>query len=217
MSLAAVARDLGPDRVGALRAERRIRLERGRRRRATAGRRALRSCSSVIRARRGPRPARRPWRSGSRCTSTCAATPPGSSCAATTTPRDRSSAAQLAVIAAPRLRGLIAAMHGHHQIEDFHYFPAFRRTEPRLAAGLRPSRARARELEPRRRGRARSARRAARGGRARSEPGAAATLATRRASAMSTPPRRSAEACCRHLDGRGELSSCRCSRARRDY
>jgi hemerythrin-like domain-containing protein len=48
----------------------------------------------------------------------------------------RSSPAQLAVIAAPRLRGLIVAMHGHHQIEDFHYFPAFRRTAPRLAAGF---------------------------------------------------------------------------------
>jgi iron-sulfur cluster repair protein YtfE (RIC family) len=48
----------------------------------------------------------------------------------------RSSPAQLAVIAAPRLHGLIAAMHGHHQIEDFHYFPAFRRAEPELAAGF---------------------------------------------------------------------------------
>ena len=48
----------------------------------------------------------------------------------------RSSPAQLAVVAAPRLRGLIAAMHGHHQIEDFHYFPAFRRAEPQLAAGF---------------------------------------------------------------------------------
>lgn len=47
-----------------------------------------------------------------------------------------SSAAQLAVVAAPRLRGLIAAMHGHHQIEDFHYFPTFRRAEPKLAAGF---------------------------------------------------------------------------------
>ena len=27
-------------------------------------------------------------------------------------------------------------MHGHHQIEDFHYFPAFRRAEPQLAAGF---------------------------------------------------------------------------------
>jgi hypothetical protein len=48
----------------------------------------------------------------------------------------RSSAAQLAAIAAPRLRGLIARMHGHHQIEDSTYFPAFRRTEPRLGAGF---------------------------------------------------------------------------------
>jgi hypothetical protein len=48
----------------------------------------------------------------------------------------RSSPAQLAVIAAPRLRGLVAAMHGHHQIEDFEYFPEFRREEPRLAAGF---------------------------------------------------------------------------------
>jgi hypothetical protein len=48
----------------------------------------------------------------------------------------RSSAAQLAVIAAPRLRGLVARMHGHHQIEDTLYFPAFRRTEPRLEAGF---------------------------------------------------------------------------------
>jgi hypothetical protein len=48
----------------------------------------------------------------------------------------RTSAAQLAAIAAPRLRGLVAAMIGHHQIEDFHYFPAFRRDEPRLAAGF---------------------------------------------------------------------------------
>jgi hypothetical protein len=48
----------------------------------------------------------------------------------------RGSPQRLAVVAAPRLNGLIAAMHGHHQIEDFHYFPAFRRTEPQLAAGF---------------------------------------------------------------------------------
>jgi hypothetical protein len=48
----------------------------------------------------------------------------------------RSSPAQLAVIAAPRLRGLVAAMQGHHQIEDFEYFPEFRRAEPRLAPGF---------------------------------------------------------------------------------
>jgi iron-sulfur cluster repair protein YtfE (RIC family) len=50
--------------------------------------------------------------------------------------RVRSSPAELAVIAAPRLRGLVAAMQGHHQIEDFEYFPEFRRAEPRLAAGF---------------------------------------------------------------------------------
>jgi hypothetical protein len=44
--------------------------------------------------------------------------------------------ARLAVVAAPRLHGLVAAMHGHHQIEDFQYFPAFRRAEPRLARGF---------------------------------------------------------------------------------
>ena len=48
----------------------------------------------------------------------------------------RSLPAQLAVIAAPRLRGLIAAMQGHHQIEDFEYFPEFRHAEPRLSAGF---------------------------------------------------------------------------------
>jgi hypothetical protein len=50
--------------------------------------------------------------------------------------RGRSSPVELAVIAAPRLRGRVAAMQGHHQIEDFEYFPEFRRTEPRLAAGF---------------------------------------------------------------------------------
>jgi hypothetical protein len=48
----------------------------------------------------------------------------------------RGSPQRLAVVAAPRLNGLIAAMHGHHQIEDLHYFPLFRRTEPQLAAGF---------------------------------------------------------------------------------
>ena len=48
----------------------------------------------------------------------------------------RLSVAQFAVIASPRLRGLVAAMHGHHQIEDFQYFPAFRRAEPRLGRGF---------------------------------------------------------------------------------
>jgi hypothetical protein len=50
--------------------------------------------------------------------------------------RRRITAAQLAVIAPPRLRGLIASVYGHHQIEDVQYFPTFRRQEPRLAAGF---------------------------------------------------------------------------------
>lgn len=48
----------------------------------------------------------------------------------------RTTAAQLLVLAAARLRGLVAAMQGHHQIEDFQYFPAFRRDEPRLEPGF---------------------------------------------------------------------------------
>jgi hypothetical protein len=48
----------------------------------------------------------------------------------------RSTPVELAVIAAPRLRGLVAAMQGHHRIEDVEYFPEFRRAEPRLAAGF---------------------------------------------------------------------------------
>jgi hypothetical protein len=43
---------------------------------------------------------------------------------------------RLAVVAAPRLHGLVAATQGHHQIEDFQYFPAFRRAEPRLSRGF---------------------------------------------------------------------------------
>jgi hypothetical protein len=42
-------------------------------------------------------------------------------------------ARELAALAAPRLRGLVARLHGHHEVEDFHYFPAFRGLEPRLA------------------------------------------------------------------------------------
>jgi hypothetical protein len=50
--------------------------------------------------------------------------------------RGRSSPLELAVLAAPRLRAFVAALQGHHQIEDFEYFPEFRRAEPRLAAGF---------------------------------------------------------------------------------
>lgn len=44
--------------------------------------------------------------------------------------------AELAIVAAPRLAGLLADLHGHHQVEDFHYFPAFRSLAPRLSAGI---------------------------------------------------------------------------------
>jgi hypothetical protein len=43
---------------------------------------------------------------------------------------------ELAVLAAPRLVGLLTDVRGHHQVEDFHYFPAFRRVAPKLAAGI---------------------------------------------------------------------------------
>lgn len=36
----------------------------------------------------------------------------------------------------PRLQGFLGALHGHHQVEDFHYFPAFRAAENRLSAGF---------------------------------------------------------------------------------
>lgn len=37
---------------------------------------------------------------------------------------------------APRLQGFLAELHGHHSIEDFHYFPAWRAADPRLGAGF---------------------------------------------------------------------------------
>lgn len=37
---------------------------------------------------------------------------------------------------AQRLQLFLGELHGHHQVEDFHYFPLFRRAEPRLAAGF---------------------------------------------------------------------------------
>jgi iron-sulfur cluster repair protein YtfE (RIC family) len=48
----------------------------------------------------------------------------------------RAEALQFGSWLAPRLQGFLAELHGHHQIEDFHYFPAFRSAEPRLAAGF---------------------------------------------------------------------------------
>lgn len=49
---------------------------------------------------------------------------------------ERTDAAQFAGWIAPRLQGFLSELHGHHQIEDFHYFPAFRTAEPRLTAGF---------------------------------------------------------------------------------
>ena len=37
---------------------------------------------------------------------------------------------------APQLQGFLSALNGHHQIEDRHYFPAFRAAEPGLEAGF---------------------------------------------------------------------------------
>ena len=48
----------------------------------------------------------------------------------------RLSVRELAVVAAPRLMGLLTDLHGHHQVEDFHYFPVFRRLAPQLTTGI---------------------------------------------------------------------------------
>jgi hypothetical protein len=48
----------------------------------------------------------------------------------------RTAPAELAAWSVPRLQGFLGGLHGHHQIEDFHYFPAFRAAESRLAAGF---------------------------------------------------------------------------------
>ena len=37
---------------------------------------------------------------------------------------------------APRLQFFLEQLHAHHQIEDFHYFPIFRKAEARLIAGF---------------------------------------------------------------------------------
>ncbi|MGD1877954.1 MAG: hemerythrin domain-containing protein [Kiloniellaceae bacterium] len=36
----------------------------------------------------------------------------------------------------PRLRVLLGELNGHHQVEDHHYFPSFRRAEPALIPGF---------------------------------------------------------------------------------
>ncbi|MGF1594471.1 MAG: hemerythrin domain-containing protein [Kiloniellaceae bacterium] len=37
---------------------------------------------------------------------------------------------------APRLQLLLGELHGHHQVEDLHYFPLFRQAAPDLAPGF---------------------------------------------------------------------------------
>lgn len=49
---------------------------------------------------------------------------------------DRTTAQEFAALVSPRLRAMISHLHGHHQIEDFHYFPSFRAAEARLARGF---------------------------------------------------------------------------------
>lgn len=41
-----------------------------------------------------------------------------------------------AVLVAPQMRALLAHVAGHHQIEDFHYFPLFRSADPRIVSGF---------------------------------------------------------------------------------
>lgn len=48
----------------------------------------------------------------------------------------RKSPEELAGWTAPRLHAFLASLHGHHQIEDFHYFPAFREARKELAVGF---------------------------------------------------------------------------------
>lgn len=48
----------------------------------------------------------------------------------------RFAAGELAAVSGARLRGLIVRLRGHHEIEDFEYFPALRALEPKLAPGF---------------------------------------------------------------------------------
>lgn len=50
--------------------------------------------------------------------------------------QQRLPARELAIVAAPRLAGLLTDLRGHHQVEDFHYFPVFRRLAPQLTSGI---------------------------------------------------------------------------------
>jgi hypothetical protein len=48
----------------------------------------------------------------------------------------RLSLRELAVRVPPRLRGMVAQLRGHHEMEDFHYFPSFSTADSRLAPGF---------------------------------------------------------------------------------
>ena len=50
--------------------------------------------------------------------------------------QQRLPARELAIVAAPRLIGLLTDLRGHHQVEDFHYFPVFRELAPQLTSGI---------------------------------------------------------------------------------
>ena len=43
---------------------------------------------------------------------------------------------EFAQIATTRMRFLVALLQGHHQVEDYHYFPAFRAADRRLGRGF---------------------------------------------------------------------------------
>ncbi len=48
----------------------------------------------------------------------------------------RLSAPEFAQFFAPRLNFFLGNLDGHHNVEDFHYFPVFARAEPRLKRGF---------------------------------------------------------------------------------
>jgi iron-sulfur cluster repair protein YtfE (RIC family) len=48
----------------------------------------------------------------------------------------RTSPSKLCAVVTPQLHGFLEHLHGHHQVEDHHYFPAFRSAERRLASGF---------------------------------------------------------------------------------
>jgi len=49
---------------------------------------------------------------------------------------ERCSPSDLIAASAPRLQMYLGSLHGHHQIEDYHYFPMFRAADRRLDAGF---------------------------------------------------------------------------------